>query len=102
MTGERGDGEEAPVLYHPTLEEFALEHTEFNEKEFVEKYPHPFLVVNLDGGVPMLSGRLACSTTAAATCGKLATCSCVTIRTIAQARSASCTAAAGRAIVLMY
>ncbi|MHC4600135.1 MAG: FHA domain-containing protein [Planctomycetota bacterium] len=52
------------MIYHQTLEDFALDHTEFSEKEFVEKYPHPFLVVNLDGGVPMLSGRLACATTA--------------------------------------
>ena len=49
--------------YHQTLENFSLEHAEISEKEFIARYPHPFLVVNLDGGMPMLYGRLACATT---------------------------------------
>jgi hypothetical protein len=52
------------MIYHTTLEEFSQQHSGMSEEEFLERYTHPFLVVNLEGGVPMLYGRLACATTA--------------------------------------
>jgi hypothetical protein len=56
--------EEVVMLPHKTLEEFALENAALTEGDFRQKHDSPFLVVNLDGGVPELSGRLVCATTA--------------------------------------